>query len=192
MHERGILLSGSSSHQLAPRGTTTINFASVGSSLNNAHQQQQGTRAMAIDHLYQLIMQAASEQKGFQQLQIGPSDQKKKNYTVLKTYHVSGAMIDGLKRKHFPMRRGSLPFSTFEILAAHLWKVSCQFLSCSFLNPFFTLLLLNLCLFLSSFYGIDLKVCLTTHLVFFSCIMSIYKKCLSSTNIKLLYNIINV
>lgn len=117
VHERGILLSGN--HHQSPR--VTINLPS-NSSLN-----EQQKRAMAIDHLYHLIMQAASGQKGFSTLQIGPSD--KKNY-VLKTYHVPGAMIEYLKRKHFPMRRGFLPFSTFEALAAHLWKVS------SFLHVF--------------------------------------------------------
>lgn len=110
VHERGILLSGSLQ---APRGT--MNFPSDSSS--NAKQ----ARAMAIDHLYQLIMQTASGQNGFPMQIGGPSNPKK---CVLKTYHLSGDMIEDLKRKHFPMQRGSLPFSTFEVLAAHLWKVS--------------------------------------------------------------------
>ncbi|KAL2318031.1 hypothetical protein Fmac_031907 [Flemingia macrophylla] len=110
VHERGILLSGSL-HQ-ATKGTK--NFPS-NSGLNIAKKGS----AMAIDHLYQLIMQTASGQKGFPLEIGGPSDQRK---CVLKTYHISGAMIEDLKRKHFPMKRGSLPFSTFEVLAAHLWK----------------------------------------------------------------------
>nr|KYP36455.1 3'-N-debenzoyl-2'-deoxytaxol N-benzoyltransferase [Cajanus cajan] len=92
VHERGILLSGALNQ--ASRGT--INFPSNSSSLS-----------------------AASGQKGFP-MQIGGASNQKK--CVLKTYHLSGAMIEDLKRKHFPMRRGSLPFSTFEVLAAHLWK----------------------------------------------------------------------
>ncbi|RDY06430.1 Brassinosteroid-related acyltransferase 1, partial [Mucuna pruriens] len=110
VHERGILLSG---RLQAPKGT--INFPSD-SSLN----VKQARGAMAIDHLYQLIMQTASGQKGFPMQIGGPSNPKK---CVLKTYHLSGAMIEDLKRKHFPMQRGrSLPFSTFEVLTAHLWK----------------------------------------------------------------------
>jgi len=110
VHERGILLSGTLQ---APRDTA--NFPS--DSTSNAKE----ARAMAIEHLYHLIMQTATAQKGFP-LQIGtPSNSKK---CVLKTYHVSGAMAENLKRKHFPMKRGSFPFSTFEVLAAHLWKVS--------------------------------------------------------------------
>ncbi|XP_027939504.1 brassinosteroid-related acyltransferase 1 [Vigna unguiculata] len=108
VHERGILLSGTLQ---APRDTA--NFPS--DSTSNAKE----ARAMAIEHLYHLIMQTATAQKGFP-LQIGtPSNSKK---CVLKTYHVSGAMAENLKRKHFPMKRGSFPFSTFEVLAAHLWK----------------------------------------------------------------------
>ncbi|KAK7320661.1 hypothetical protein VNO77_30343 [Canavalia gladiata] len=109
VHERGILLCGSLH---APIGT--INFPS-----NSNLSVHQG-KAIAIDHLYQLIMQAANGQKGFpMQIGGGPSNQNK---CVLKTYHFSGAIIDDLKKKHFPMPRGSLSFSTFEVLAAHLWK----------------------------------------------------------------------
>ncbi|KAK7311213.1 hypothetical protein RJT34_09203 [Clitoria ternatea] len=107
VHERGILLL--SGNLQAPRGTT------------NAHNNKEA-RAMAIDHLYQLIMQAASGQKGFDPLHIGRGPSNQNNKCVLKTYHFSGAIIDDLKRKHFPMLRGSLHFSTFEILVAHLWK----------------------------------------------------------------------
>jgi len=110
VHERGILLSGTLQ---APREITKF----VPDSSSNAKEG----RAMAIDHLYHLIMQTASSQKGFP-LQIGtPSNSKK---CVLKTYHLSGVMTENLKRKHLPMQRGSFPFSTFEVLAAHLWKVS--------------------------------------------------------------------
>ncbi|KAE9599396.1 putative shikimate O-hydroxycinnamoyltransferase [Lupinus albus] len=112
VHERGILLLKSDNPQTS-KGS--INLASK-STLN----VQQQARTIAIVHLHQLIMQAASGSKGFPIQIIGPSDQNK---YVLKTYHISGAMIDYLKKKHFPMcKSGSLPFSTFEVLAAHLWK----------------------------------------------------------------------
>ena len=123
VHERGVLLSAYN-HPQAPKGL--MNFP-ANSSLN------QQTRALAIDHLYQLIMQAATEHRG-SPLQIGRFDFQKG--CDLKTYHISGAMIDYLKRKHFSMRSGSLSFSTFEVLAAHLWKVILIFLlfycSCNF------------------------------------------------------------
>ncbi|KAI4337261.1 hypothetical protein L6164_015700 [Bauhinia variegata] len=108
VHERGILLTEGNGQ--APKGSNNL---PTNSNLN----QQQTIRATAIQHLYHLIMQAASEQKDFP-LQIGRLDQ---NNCVLKTYHLSGAMIDYLKRKLVPIR-GSLPFSTFEVLATHLWK----------------------------------------------------------------------
>ncbi|OIW03095.1 hypothetical protein TanjilG_07247 [Lupinus angustifolius] len=111
VHERGILLL--SDNLQTSKGS--INLAS-----NSTFNAQQQARAIAIDHLYQLIMQATSASKGFPLQIIGSSDQNK---CVLKTYHISGAMIDHLKKKHFPMwKSGSLPFSTFEVLAAHLWK----------------------------------------------------------------------
>ncbi|XP_027333354.1 brassinosteroid-related acyltransferase 1 [Abrus precatorius] len=90
--------------------------------ISNSSLNAQKGRAMAIDHLYQLIMQATSGQKGFP-MQIGVGGGlSNQNKCVLKTYHLSGVMIDDLKRKHFSMQRGSIPFSTFEVLAAHLWK----------------------------------------------------------------------
>ncbi|KOM48737.1 hypothetical protein LR48_Vigan07g244100 [Vigna angularis] len=110
VHERGMLLSGT-----LEAARETGNFPSDTSS--NSKEE----RAMAVDHLYNLIMQTACAQKGFP-LQIGTASNSKK--CVLKTYHVSGAMTENLKRKHFPMQRGSFPFSTFEVLAAHLWKVT--------------------------------------------------------------------
>ncbi|XP_028799171.1 brassinosteroid-related acyltransferase 1 [Neltuma alba] len=114
VHERGILLSGSLE---TPKGTVFVNMPS--NSRTSNHDQQ--TKAVAIEHLYQLIMQAASEYKGFQpQNIIGGSEQN--NY-VLATYHVSTSHIDYLKRKHFSMSTDHSPiFSTFEVLASHLWK----------------------------------------------------------------------
>lgn len=130
VHERGILLRGT-----LEEARETGNFPSDTSS-----------RTMAVDHLYHLIMQTACAQKGFP-LQIEtPSNSKK---CVLKTYHVSGAMTENLKRKHFPMQRGSFPFSTFEVLAAHLWKVSL------YLNFLLFLSSVYLCAFLNSLYDKD-------------------------------------
>ncbi|KAK8566548.1 hypothetical protein V6N13_002250 [Hibiscus sabdariffa] len=69
------------------------------------------TRAVAIDHLYQLIKQAMTAHSS------GPDTK-----FVLKTFHLSGAMIESLKSKVFSERRGSFSCSSFDLLAAHLWK----------------------------------------------------------------------
>ncbi|KAK8513534.1 hypothetical protein V6N13_002272 [Hibiscus sabdariffa] len=69
------------------------------------------TRAVAIDHLYQLIKQAMTAHTS------GPDTK-----FVLKTFHLSGAMIESLKSKVFGERRGSFSCSSFDLLAAHLWK----------------------------------------------------------------------
>ncbi|KAJ7958527.1 Transferase [Quillaja saponaria] len=101
------------------RGTLLIGACQASSSNPQA-------RPAAIEHLYELIKQAASRDQeersnyDHQLPQIGWSDQKS-NF-VLQTYHLSGAMIEELKKKHLCERKGYLPFSSFEILAAHLWK----------------------------------------------------------------------
>ncbi|KAE8665567.1 putative homogentisate phytyltransferase 1 [Hibiscus syriacus] len=41
---------------------------------------------------------------------------------VLRTFHLSGAMIESLKSKVFRDRRGSFTCSSFELVATHLWK----------------------------------------------------------------------
>lgn len=112
VHERGILLSGN------------LGIGASNSSSNLSHeQQQQQTKAVAIDHLYQLIMQAAAEEKGF--------GQPHQNNCVLKTYHVTPALLHYLKTKHFSINTDSLPLSTFELLASHLWKVTSFLISSS-------------------------------------------------------------
>jgi omega-hydroxypalmitate O-feruloyl transferase len=67
--------------------------------------------AAAIHHLYQLIMQSAATDHV---LMIKTSDY------VHKTFHLSGAFINSLKKQlvgdHFSC-------SSFELVAAHLWKV---------------------------------------------------------------------
>ncbi|XVF35657.1 hypothetical protein REPUB_Repub18cG0165000 [Reevesia pubescens] len=107
VHERGTLLVGN-------QGITKL--PESGSSAK---------RAAAIDHLYQLIKQAMAGQN------CGP-DMKFANRNnlpdvgnsnlVLKTFLLSGAMIESLKSKVFGERRGSFSSSSFELLAAHLWK----------------------------------------------------------------------
>ncbi|KAK8482526.1 hypothetical protein V6N13_031254 [Hibiscus sabdariffa] len=104
VHERGSLLVGN--HQ----GLTKL--PESGSS---------ATRAAAIDHLYQLIKQAMAGQTqnfgGSRNLpNMGNSN------LVLRTFHLSGAMIESLKSKVFGDRRGSFSCSSFELVAAHLWK----------------------------------------------------------------------
>ncbi|XP_057488217.1 brassinosteroid-related acyltransferase 1 [Actinidia eriantha] len=64
------------------------------------------TRVVAIDHLYQLIREAAD-------------DRSVENY-VLRTFHLSGEMIERLKQNVFGEERGR--FSSFEVVSAHLWK----------------------------------------------------------------------
>ncbi|KAL5558207.1 hypothetical protein UlMin_034418 [Ulmus minor] len=75
----------------------------------------QSTGAAAIDHLLQLIMQAATEGNI---LKTAPSNQ---NNLVLKTFHLSGAMIESLKREVFK-EAGGFSCSSFEVVAARLWK----------------------------------------------------------------------
>ncbi|XP_028085578.1 brassinosteroid-related acyltransferase 1-like [Camellia sinensis] len=93
VHERGRLLMASN-HQ-APIEETKKSNPTI--------------RVAAIDHLYQLIKEAARDH--------GQSDHE--NY-VLTTFHLSGAMIQNLKQHVFGDKRGR--FSSFEVVAAHLWK----------------------------------------------------------------------
>ncbi|KAJ7966245.1 Omega-hydroxypalmitate O-feruloyl transferase [Quillaja saponaria] len=118
VHERGTLLLGNSQ---ASKGITTLPTTS-----------NPQIRPAAIDHLYQLIMQETSEKKKsyeHQLPQIGGSDQK--NKYVLKTYHLSTAMMQDLKKKHFFYGRDYLHYSSFEVLSAHLWKARTKALGLS-------------------------------------------------------------
>lgn len=105
VHERGKLLVGNSLQ--APNILTITKLSKNSNS---------PTRAAAIDHLYQLIMQAAANLSD-----VGCSSQK--SY-LLRTFHLSSAMIESLKRKVSGKRGGSFSCSSFEVVAAHLWKVS--------------------------------------------------------------------
>ena len=87
------------------------------------------SRVAAIEHLYQLIKQAAASDwnhvsDGKKLTQMGSSSQD--NF-VLKTFHLSVSMIESLKRKILGEKRGSLSCSSFEVVAAHLWKVYMYF-----------------------------------------------------------------
>ncbi|KAI7995172.1 Brassinosteroid-related acyltransferase 1 [Camellia lanceoleosa] len=93
VHERGRLLMASN-HQ-APIEETKKSNPTI--------------RVAAIDHLYQLIKEAARDH-----------DQRNHENYVLTTFHLSGAMIQNLKQNVFGDKRGS--FSSFEVVAAHLWK----------------------------------------------------------------------
>ncbi|CAK9178626.1 unnamed protein product [Ilex paraguariensis] len=73
----------------------------------NINPGRPAKRVAAIDHLYQLIKKV--------------TPQNHENY-VLRTFHLSGAVIENLKRKVFVEKRGSFSFSSFEVVSAHLWK----------------------------------------------------------------------
>ncbi|KAL6295825.1 hypothetical protein ACE6H2_003967 [Prunus campanulata] len=110
VHDRGKLLMGKFGHE-APKW--------VGAKLlqnGNDVVPSVLTRAAAVDHLYQLIMQAAAASSD--QIKL---DQIENNY-VHKTFHLSGALIESLKREVFGGDMGGFSCSSFEVVAAHLWK----------------------------------------------------------------------
>ncbi|CAK7353886.1 unnamed protein product [Dovyalis caffra] len=90
--------------------------------VGNSHPHKIQTRAAAIDHLYQLIHQAVADPNhGKLAGDQNPSAMSYPNY-VLKTFHLSGTVIENLKRKIWSQRRGSFSCSSFEVVTAHLWK----------------------------------------------------------------------
>ncbi|XP_052210267.1 brassinosteroid-related acyltransferase 1 isoform X1 [Diospyros lotus] len=95
VHERGLLLG--KHRTLTETSYMRQNFNLV-------------TRVAAIDHLYQLIKEAAHNQNNHIESH------------VFTTFHLGGAMIEKLKRKVFGEKRGSFSCSSFEVVAAHLWK----------------------------------------------------------------------
>ncbi|GLT76120.1 hypothetical protein SLA2020_478010 [Shorea laevis] len=76
--------------------------------------------AAAVDHLYQLINQAVSTAAKLGAP--GNIHEVGNSNLVLKTFNLSGAMIEKLKSKAFGERRGSFSCSYFELVATHLWK----------------------------------------------------------------------
>lgn len=112
VHERGRLL-------VASNTNTNMNdqtkFEGISSTIDYSNNQTIIRSVAAIDHLYQLIKQAG--------IIIDNTNDYDKDYSVLRTFHISGEMIDKLKKKVY-YGEESFWCSTFEILAAHLWKVS--------------------------------------------------------------------
>lgn len=72
----------------------------------------------AIDHLYELIMKSAE----------GNTNCASTPTFLHKTFHLNGETIASWKRRFFTERRGSSSSSflcsDFEVVAAHLWKVT--------------------------------------------------------------------
>ncbi|XP_050217073.1 brassinosteroid-related acyltransferase 1 [Mercurialis annua] len=86
---------------------------------NNSLARMTKMRATAIDHLYQLIQQALGSDRnlGADQRLFGD-----RNPYVLKTFHLSDAMIKKLKMKILGEKKDGFSCSSFEAVAAHLWK----------------------------------------------------------------------
>ncbi|XP_068651636.1 brassinosteroid-related acyltransferase 1 [Aristolochia californica] len=111
VHDRGRLLVESTQNQY---------------SADKSGEGADGTRVVAFDHLHQLIEQAASTTSvsagrdlgSCKFSEIGSANQE--GY-VLKTFHLTGQMIENLKIK---VIRGKnvRACSSFEVVAAHLWK----------------------------------------------------------------------
>ncbi|KAK4491068.1 hypothetical protein RD792_001790 [Penstemon davidsonii] len=97
VHERGTLLLQKNDHYI--NEGITNNYSSI---------------PTAIGHLYQLIMQTYSSRPF----------QNQETSLVFKTFHLSTEMIDNLKTKVLDEKlNDNFSCSTFEVLAAHLWKV---------------------------------------------------------------------
>lgn len=102
MHERGRLLTG---------GSVVANRCSGSGAM---------TVAVAIDHLYKLIMQSA----------MGNEEVGRKEY-VCRTFRVSRGMIERLKKNALGENGGDFACSSFDVIAAHLWKARTKALSVS-------------------------------------------------------------
>lgn len=113
VHERGRLLVGQSQSQLQ------LNRSDV----------SHGTRVVAFEHLHQMIEQAIATRSvdtdrmlgGCKFSEMGSTNQEE-DYVLL-TFSVTSAMIDSLKKRVICGRRVNA-CSSFEVLAAHLWKVN--------------------------------------------------------------------
>ncbi|KAL6207340.1 hypothetical protein ACLB2K_018298 [Fragaria x ananassa] len=77
----------------------------------------EGRRAAAIDHLYQLIMQSAATVASTDLLMIKSSNDD--SSYVHKTFHLSSAFLKCLKKQ---VVGDNFSCSSFELVAAHLWK----------------------------------------------------------------------
>ncbi|PKI43116.1 brassinosteroid-related acyltransferase 1 isoform X2 [Punica granatum] len=76
---------------------------------------QATTRATAIDHLYQLIMSTATDPNG------SLSSTGCMRF-VHKTFHLSGEALESLKKRCISEKKESFSCSSFEVVAAHIWK----------------------------------------------------------------------
>lgn len=132
VHERATLLmlgssSTTSTNSQAPKGIDH----KLASKLISNYNYHPKTGAAAIDHLLQLIMQAtADDQRNFQKIgtsttmAAGSSNDVRKGF-VFKTFHLSGAFVESLKRKVLEEGgTGGFSCSSFEVVATLLWKVS--------------------------------------------------------------------
>ncbi|XP_010525932.1 PREDICTED: brassinosteroid-related acyltransferase 1 [Tarenaya hassleriana] len=85
-----------------------------------------GTRAAAIDHLYQLIKQMMTEQMAMVNGGQNGHFEDPSSGFLIKTFEVSGEAVERMKKRAMG-GDGKLPkgfsCSSFELLAAHLWKV---------------------------------------------------------------------
>lgn len=108
VHERGIMVLDNISH-VHNAGTVKSPMAAA--------------RAAAIDHLHQLIKNALINRQNWEVGGLNFSEMGSSNY-VLKTFHLSGTIVESLKRKVLGERRVYFSCSSFELVAAHLWKVS--------------------------------------------------------------------
>ncbi|CAN6682576.1 unnamed protein product [Malus baccata var. baccata] len=82
------------------------------------------TRAAAVGHLYQLIIQAAASNDHMNFLKNGSNilDQINDRNYVYKTFHLRGTLIESLKKEVCGDETTSFRCSSFEVVAAHLWK----------------------------------------------------------------------
>ncbi|KAK9279445.1 hypothetical protein L1049_013124 [Liquidambar formosana] len=118
----GYSLGIGTSHSLFD-GPATFNFLCAwasnatmkGNSGLEQHKPVHERGTLLIDQIYG----ADGKLGGCKLSEVGSSNQE--NF-VLRTFHLSGAMIESLKRKLFGEKRGSFSCSSFEVVAAHLWK----------------------------------------------------------------------
>ncbi|XP_021738149.1 brassinosteroid-related acyltransferase 1-like [Chenopodium quinoa] len=89
---------------------------------NNNNPEAALTKVAAIQHLYQLITQAAPSGGMLMNPQLFvPSSIK--DDCALRTFHFTSSMIDTLKRRTYGLNSySSSSCSSFEIVTAHLWK----------------------------------------------------------------------
>ncbi|XP_057959483.1 brassinosteroid-related acyltransferase 1 [Malania oleifera] len=113
VHERGTLLLG---HFQTQKGK------GIARTLQNSNPMMM---VAAIAHLYQLIKQAAMDLDGKfakrTQLISEAGCPNQENF-ALKTLHLSAAMIENFRRKISSASRTGISCSSFEVVAAHLWK----------------------------------------------------------------------